>query len=97
MPSVRKREGFMNDDRIIRIENKIDSVKETLSDINVTLAAQHESLKDHIRRTELLESTVEPLKKHVAAVSGALRLLGLVVGAFAIMESAVVLLEYLRK
>jgi archaellum component FlaC len=53
-----------NDDkRLERVENKLDKVSDQIGEINVTLSAQHESLKEHMRRTELLENDVEPLKR----------------------------------
>ncbi len=57
--------------------NKIDKIFDRLSSIDVTLAAQHESLKDHIRRTEILEEAFEPVKNHVSMVNGALKFIAL--------------------
>lgn len=85
------------DPRIIRIEDKIDKLGSHLGSIDVTLAAQHESLRDHIRRTQLLEGTIEPLKKHVEQVSGALKFLGLVLGAISVLAAVAEILTYLRK
>jgi hypothetical protein len=51
----------MSNEHLHRIENKVDHIAEKIEVINVTLAAQHESLVHHIRRTELLE---EDLKSH---------------------------------
>ena len=86
-----------DNDRFDRIEIKIDKVVEHISSIDSTLAAQHISLKDHIRRTELLEKDVAPIKAHVAMVSGALKLIGLIAAICGGIEGVVVLLEYLRK
>jgi hypothetical protein len=65
-------------DRII--ENlssiKIDMVKE-IGNVNMVLAAQHESLKDHIRRTEILEQKIAPLEKHDAMGTGVIKFIGL--------------------
>lgn len=66
----------MDDQRIARIEDKVDDVQRTVGSINVTLAAQHESLKEHMRRTQLLEDAVGPITKHVSHVEGGLKLLG---------------------
>ena len=85
------------EDRIIRIESKIDKVVDHLGSIDSTLAAQHESLKIHIKRSDLLEAQVEPLKTHVAMVAGALKLIGVIVAACGAIEGIVMLLEYLRK
>lgn len=85
------------EDIIIRIENKVDKISDKIGSIDSTLAAQHESLKDHIRRTELLEADVAPIKKHVAMVSGALKLVGLVGIIATIAEGTVEVLKYFGK
>lgn len=58
--------------------NKWDSIVDRLGKIDTTLASQHEVLKEHVRRTQLLEEEVKPIKKHVAMIEGAMRLIGLV-------------------
>lgn len=68
----------MSDDRRLeRIEMKIDDTNDHLAKIDITLGAQHISLKEHIRRTTLLESELRPIKKHVDMVNGALKLLAI--------------------
>ena len=51
----------MNDDRLSRIEAKVDSVVDRLGSIDKTLAAQHVSLKQHMRRSDALEAQVKPI------------------------------------
>lgn len=84
-------------DKLDKIEIKLDKVVEKISAIDVTLASQHISLKEHIRRTELLEDDVAPLKKHDAMFMGALKLIGIVALCAGAIESIVILLEFLRK
>lgn len=67
----------MSEDKLNRIENKLDEVVSRIGSIDVTLGMQEVSLADHIRRTELLENDLKPIKIHVAMISGALKLLGL--------------------
>lgn len=64
-------------ERIVRIENKIDAMGDKISSIDSTLAAQHQSLKYHIKRTDLLEKTIVPLQKHVNMVNGIFKLIGI--------------------
>lgn len=64
----------MDDNKLEKVLDKLDS---RLDNIDVTLAAQHVSLKDHIRRTELLEDAVKPLQSHMDMVKGAAKLIGL--------------------
>lgn len=85
------------DDRIIRIENKIDKISDKIGSIDVTLAAQHESLKEHIRRTNLLEKDMTPIKTHVDMVHGVLKFFGFVSVMAVITEGLVALLTYIRK
>jgi hypothetical protein len=59
----------MDDKKLDRIETKIDKLDSRLDSVDVTLAKQHESLKDHIRRTELLEQEIKPVAKHVAIMN----------------------------
>ena len=66
----------MSEHRFDRLEEKLDGVTEKIHSIDNTLAAQHESLKEHIRRTRLLEDSIEPVKKHVAMVEGVLKFIG---------------------
>ncbi len=65
----------MDNKRLERIENKIDDVSDHLGSIDVTLAGQHISLKEHIKRTTMLEKELAPIKKHVYMVQGALALI----------------------
>ena len=72
--------------RLGRIEEKLDKVVEHITSIDVTLAKQHVSLKEHMRRTELLEMDMRPVKAHVNAIHGVLKAIGLaatVLGALA--------------
>lgn len=80
----------MSDDkRLERIETKLDDIGDHLGQINVTLAAQHVSLKEHIRRTALLEQEMKPVKKHVYMVNGALKLLGVLALLATIIEGII--------
>lgn len=78
----------MSDDPIVRIENKIDKLSDRMSSIDVTLAAQHVSLKDHIRRTSLLEGAVIPMQAHVSRVEGAIKFIGFISVLAVIFETA---------
>lgn len=66
-----------DDKRLERMEVKLDDVSDHLSSIDVTLKGQHITLKDHIRRTALLEQDIKPIKRHVYMVQGALALITL--------------------
>lgn len=69
----------MNDNRRLeRIEAKIDDLADEQAKMNVILGQQHISLKEHMKRSDILERQFQPVKKHVAMVEGALKLLGLI-------------------
>lgn len=70
----------MDDKRLERVEDKIDALNAHLSSIDSTLAAQHVSLAEHIKRTSILEEEMKPVKEHVAMVHGVLKFIGLLTG-----------------
>jgi len=60
-----------------RIENKIEAVQANLTELNITVAKQEVTLTDHVRRTEILENEIKPLKKERYRTEGAVKLIGL--------------------
>lgn len=71
------------DKRLDDIKEKIDAIKDDVNDIKVTQAEQNLILKEHMRRTELLEEIVEPMKKHIDGLHGVIKLvkvLGILAG-----------------
>lgn len=62
-------------DDIHKLDNKVDKLDERLDKIDTHLAVYNEQLKIHIKRTELLENDVAPIKDHVSKINGALKLL----------------------
>lgn len=83
----------MDDKRLERIEAKVDDVSDHLSSIDTTLAAQHVSLREHMRRTALLEKELAPIKNHVLMVKGALKLVGVLAAGAALAESLHMLMK----
>lgn len=77
----------MSDDkRLERIEKKLDDTNEHLSSIDVTLAEQHLSLKEHIKRTAILEKEFNPIRRKMDMLSGAIALITLLATVAAIIE-----------
>lgn len=58
----------MSDDKIDKIDNKIDKIQDRLSSIDSTLAAQHEVLKEHTRRSLANENAIEVLSEKLSPV-----------------------------
>lgn len=67
----------MSDDKLTRIEDKIDLLAERLNSVDKTLVKQHEQLAYHIRRTDLLEAEVKPISEHVSFIRVTVRIVGI--------------------
>lgn len=76
----------MSDDRLIRIEDKIDKITEHVGNIDVTMAKNTVILDEHIKRTAQIEDALIPIKAHVDKVKGAVALISLLAGMAAIFE-----------
>lgn len=83
-----------SDKLIGRILDKQDEIAKDLAQINVTLAKQEVSLAEHIRRTELLELEVKPIKQHVQRVNNILAAMGLIVSGISILAGLVKVAEF---
>lgn len=84
------------ENKLNRIESKLDKVVEHISSIESTLAGQHVQLKEHIRRTELLETDMAPVKRHVNMINGIVKLFGLIAAGGAGFEGIAAIIKYLR-
>lgn len=76
-----------------KIDEKLDKIDSSITRIDITLAKQHESLKDHMRRTHLLEQSLKPVEKHVAMVNGALKFIGILAMIMGIIESIIMMVK----
>lgn len=79
----------MNEDQFARLYDKLEKTDEKIGEINITLASQAVELKEHIRRTALLEEHMAPVKKHVDVVQAlalfllkALTVIGVIAGIY---------------
>jgi hypothetical protein len=52
-----------------KLENKIDLITEKINSIDKTLDRNTVSLEVHIKRTNLLEEELKPIKSHVALMN----------------------------
>jgi len=69
-------------DKIDKLTDKVDFVKDNITDIKVIQARHDENLKEHMRRTTLLEEAdqriveeLKPIKLHVSQVDGVFKFL----------------------
>jgi hypothetical protein len=79
-----------------RQEAKLDKIAEDVCEIKIILGKQHVSLDDHIRRTELLENDVAPLKEHLIFVKSAVKIGGAVASIITLVGVIVGILEYFK-
>lgn len=59
------------------VDQKLDKIVDTLGQQAVTLERLTVTVEDHVRRTNILEEDIKPIKKHVWMVNGALKFIGL--------------------
>lgn len=64
-----------NEENLSKIEAKIDQLDSRLDNVDVTLVKQEAQLAEHIRRTNLLEASLQPVEDHVKYMNGALKLI----------------------
>jgi hypothetical protein len=64
----------MDTKRLERIEEKLDKVGDRLANIDVTLAGQHVTLYEHIKRTAIIERELLPIKGHVTMLNALVKL-----------------------
>lgn len=67
------------------ISKKLDKLDERLDSIGILQAVHTEQLKEHMRRSDLLERRIEqvdqelkPVERHVAVVNGIMKLVGII-------------------
>lgn len=58
-------------DKVNKVDTKIDFVEARTEDINTKMAVYNEQLKVHIKRSTMLEELVNPIRDHVNQVRGA--------------------------
>jgi len=87
----------MDEQRLNRMEDKIDRIGGEVSEVNIHIAEIKKDLRYHIKRTDLLEAEVNPIKKHVIMVSGVMKFFGLVSFLLALIEGILTMLAHFNK
>ena len=77
-----------DENRLERIEDKIDKVVAHLGSIDVTLAKQSVILDEHIRRTNLIEDKLDPIEEHVSSVRNAFKTTKFVLNLLALLGAS---------
>jgi hypothetical protein len=70
----------MDDKRSERIEEKLDEISDRLAVIDVTLAKQHVVLDEHVRRTNLLEQQLAPIKSDIDGAKSIIKFMMILTG-----------------
>ena len=61
-----------------KIDRKLEKIDERIDNIDKHLAVYNSQLRFHIKRTEMLEESIEPLKIHLNKTHGILTFIGVV-------------------
>ena len=77
----------MDDFTSKKLIRDVDNIKRSLASVDKTLALQHVSLAEHIRRTSLLEQKLEPVESHVEQVRGAFKFIGWLLAAAGVIAA----------
>lgn len=77
------------EEKIDKVDDKVDKLNEKLASIDKTLAINTESLVEHMRRTELLESELKPVSKHVILMESAFKVIG-VIGSILVFFAGII-------
>lgn len=83
--------------RLSKIEDKIDKMFDKVSTIDSTLGLQHEVLKEHIRRTEILEQRIEPIEKRFLMLLGSIKVIGAGITVISLIAAIAEILSYLKR
>lgn len=76
------------------IDIKLDKIVDTLGQQAITLERLTVTVEDHVRRTNILEEDIKPLKRHVWMVNGALKFTGLLGILAAIAEGITIWIKH---
>lgn len=77
----------VEDRRDQRIPNKLDEIIDKLNGVNISIARIEVDVAHHIKRTDLLEQQVEPMKKHADELAGVVKFLKLAGVIIALIEA----------
>ena len=61
-----------------KIDRKLEKIDERIDNIDKHLAVDNSQLRFHIKRTDMLEKSMEPLKVHLNKTHGILTFIGVI-------------------
>lgn len=83
----------MKQDQYTWLVSKVENIDTKLDSVDKHLAVYNEQLKVHIKRSELLEKEMKPVKNHVEFVNFVAKLISLLSFAAGIVITILTLLE----
>ena len=60
-----------------KTNDKLDIIIDKINDVEKVQIRQEQNLREHMRRTEILEDQMKPVSRHVTMVKGAIALIAL--------------------
>ena len=71
-----------------KIENKLEKIDERIDSIDKHLAVYNSQLRFHIKRTDMLEEELKPLKSSLIKAQGAIMFIGLLATIISVVVAA---------
>ena len=79
-----------------KLDERLESFEKAQAEANIIAAKQEVNLEQHIKRTEMLESRMEPVERHINILNGALKAIGAGAVVVSLITGILKLLEYVR-
>lgn len=76
---------------------RLEKITNEINKISITLTAQHITLKEHMRRTDLLEKAVNIMEKRELKRSAVVKITGFLVGVLAAAATIAELFGFIKK
>lgn len=90
-----EKDNSINSEVVHQVFNKLDTLDKNVDSINVTLAKQSVILDEHVKRTNLLEEDLEPIRVHVNRVNSIIAFLGALLASAGAISGIIKLLSML--
>tara|TARA_R110002012_G_scaffold229520_1_gene402173 strand:- start:657 stop:905 length:249 start_codon:yes stop_codon:yes gene_type:complete len=72
-----------------KIDRKLEKIDERIDNIDKHLAVYNSQLRFHIKRTDMLEKSIEPLKVHLNKTHGILTFIGVIATVITVVVAVV--------
>lgn len=79
-----------------KLDERLESFEKAQAEANIIAAKQEVNLEQHMKRTEMLESRMEPVERHINILNGALKAIGAGAVVVSLITGILKLLEYVR-